>query len=81
MFKIVWKYIFRKSLDLYIKLSIHIRVVRRRKSKNGSMHIYSTFRMTIVSPLGPQPQQSEYSGLLNISNVFVKKPGTDAIFL
>jgi len=33
--------------------------------------------MIMVSPVGPHPQQSAYSGLLNISYVFVKKPGTD----
>jgi hypothetical protein len=36
-----------------------------------------TLRMTIVSPLGPQPQQSANSFDENISNVLVKNPGID----
>lgn len=35
--------------------------------------------MMMVSPLGPHPQQSAYSGVLNISKVLVRKPGTDVI--
>jgi hypothetical protein len=35
----------------------------------------------IVSPLGPQPHISLYSGVLNISNVFVRNPGTEVDIL
>lgn len=35
--------------------------------------------MIMVSPLIPHPQQSAYSGVLNISKVLVRKPGTDVM--
>ena len=55
---------------LETRLTVHINSLLRFQKRRRR-----TFLITIVLPLFPQPQQSVYSGVLNISYVFVKNPG------